>query len=67
MLRIIVRTDNADMAANVGGAVLSEFKTFEVSAPEIEAFLRQRMSGLSHRQVVGVEVTDDVLCPGALT
>ena len=60
-LRIIIRTDDASMAANVGGAVLSEFKTFAVDLPEVEAFLRgppiiPRQTRYDHRQVVGVEL-----------
>jgi hypothetical protein len=61
-LRIIVRTDDAGMASNVGGSVLSEFKTFDIDAPELEAFLRE-YTGRSktgtcfwHRQVIGVDV-----------
>ena len=62
-LRIIVRTDDAGMACNVGGEVLSEFKTFDVDLPELEKFLREvQQAGqtrFSHRQVVGVEIMDE--------
>jgi hypothetical protein len=62
-LRIIVRTDDAGMVANVGfDCVLSELKTFDIDAPELEAFLRE-YTGRSktgtcfwHRQVIGVDV-----------
>lgn len=60
MIRIIVRTDNALMAAHVGGSVLTRYRTIDIEAPEVEAAL---MSGGSkedgafeHTQVVGVEV-----------
>lgn len=60
MIRIIVRTDNALMAVNVGGSVLTKYRTIDINAPEVEAAL---MSGGSnqdgsfeHTQVVGVEV-----------
>ena len=56
MLRIIVRTDDASMAANVGGPVFSDFKTFDIHAPEVEAFLRTPAPQLGQRQVVGVEL-----------
>lgn len=59
MLRIVVRTDNAGMAANVGGAVHTEYRTFDVDLPEIEEFLREpgakRMT-YTQRQVVGIEL-----------
>jgi hypothetical protein len=55
MIRIIVRSDYADMAANVGGAVEAECKTFDVSIPELEAYLGQKLPPLSHRFVIGVE------------
>jgi hypothetical protein len=56
MLKVIVRTDNAGMAANVGGAVLTEYRTFEIDAAALEAFLRENVGSLCHRQVVGVEI-----------
>jgi hypothetical protein len=55
MIRIIVRSDYADMAVNVGGAVESEFKTFDISAPELEAYLSRKLPSQSSRFVVGVE------------
>jgi hypothetical protein len=54
MLRIIVRIDDAGMAANVGGSVLTSFKTFDVDLPEIEKMLEVGKYG--HAQVVGVEI-----------
>lgn len=55
MLRLIVRTDDAGMAVNVGGSVLVQYRTFDVDLPEVEAFLG-RVGNLAHRQVVGVEL-----------
>lgn len=57
MIRIIVRTDNAGMAANVGGSVLTSYRTFDVSLPEVERALRSGHS-LAHTQVAGVEVVE---------
>lgn len=54
-LRIIVRCDGAGMAVNVGGSVFTEFATFVVEAPEVEAWLNLPVS-VGHRQIVGVEV-----------
>lgn len=60
MLRIIIRTDSAQMAVNVGGAVYTNFRTFDVSLPEVEAALdsggRNEDGSFEHTQVVGVEI-----------
>lgn len=58
MLRIIARDDDAGMAANVGGSVLTTFKTFEVALPEIEEWLRKRQGCYSHAQILGIEIID---------
>lgn len=60
MLRIIVQTDDAGMAGNVGGHVLTTHKTFMVDAPEIEEFLtrKETYGTYGHRQVIGVEVVE---------
>ena len=54
-IRIIVRTDDAGMASNVGGAVLTRFKTFEIQAPELEEFLGEKLDMYGQRQIVGTE------------
>lgn len=59
MLRIIIRTDNANVAANVGGSVETTWRTFDVSLPEVERALRDEHQ-LAHTQVVGVELIDPV-------
>lgn len=57
MIRIIVQTDDAGMAANVGGHVHTTYKTFDVDLPEIEAFLREpKEAGYVHRHFVGAEI-----------
>ena len=57
MLRIITKLDNAGMAANIGGDVLSTIKTFDVYLPEVEAYLRScKGNDYCHVQVIGVEV-----------
>ncbi len=60
MIRIIVETCDAGIAANVGGSVETTFRTFDVILPELEAFLRQPEGppkwSYSHRRVKGVEV-----------
>lgn len=59
MLRIIVRTDDASMAVNVGGAVHTSFRTFEIDAPELEAFLREPTGknwSYAGRHVIGIEL-----------
>jgi hypothetical protein len=56
MIRIVVQTDDASMAANVGGSVHTAIRTFDIDAPEIEAFLRADLGAYTHRQIMGVEV-----------
>ncbi len=59
MLRIIIKTDNAGMACNVGGSVLTSYRTIDVDLPEVEAALRSggfNEDSYSHTQVVGVEI-----------
>lgn len=58
MLRIVVETCDAGMAANVGGSVHRSVRTFDIEAPELEAFLGERLPSTSHRQIVGVEVLE---------
>lgn len=56
MIRVIVQTDDAGMAANVGGNVLTTTKTFDITADELEKFLREQLGQYAHRQVIGVEL-----------
>ena len=56
MLRVIVQSDNAGMAANVGGHVLTTYETFLIDAPILEEFVSRDLGNYGHRQVVGVEL-----------
>lgn len=56
MIRIVVETCDANMAAHVGGSVHRYVQTFDIEDSALEAYLRQRMDNCSHRQVVGVEI-----------
>lgn len=55
-IRIIVTTTDAGAAANVGGPVHVTHKTFDVQAPEVEAFMAEEMRSFQYRCIVGVEV-----------
>lgn len=55
MIRLTVQTDDANMAANCGGHVLTTLRTFVIDAPELEAFLKDQ-GGYIHRQIIGYEV-----------
>jgi len=55
MIRVIVRNDDAKMAANVGGSVHTTLKTFDYDLPDLERWLAKD-SSLSHAQVIGVEI-----------
>jgi hypothetical protein len=59
MIRVIVQTDDADMAANVGGDVHTTLRSFDIDIPELEKFLREDIGKYAHRQVIGVEKLED--------
>lgn len=54
--RAIIRIDNGGMAVNIGGAVLSEFKTVDFDSEALAAALPEYPSGAyCHAQIVGIE------------
>ena len=57
MLRVLCRMEDAGKAANVGGSVDCEYKTFDVDLPEVEEYIRPQPD-LTYRyvEVIGVEV-----------
>jgi hypothetical protein len=57
VIRIIVRSSDCGAAANVGGPVYTDYRTFDVDIPELEEFLREQRTYLV-REVVGVEVLE---------
>ncbi len=59
MLRVIVRTNEASMAANVGGDVLTTLKTFPISDAALEEWLRRKLGVYEQTQVIGVEVMEE--------
>lgn len=60
MIRFILRTDDASMPANVGGSVLTSYRTIDFDCPALEKAMRaggQNFDGtFSHTQLVGAEV-----------
>ena len=62
MIRIVTKTDDAGMAANVGGSVWTSFRIFDVELPDLEAWLTRLEpdgagpNSYAHVQVIGVEV-----------
>lgn len=58
MIRVIVTTVNAGAAANVGGPVHVQHKTFDVSAPALEAFMSEKLGSYTERSIAGVEVIE---------
>ena len=56
MIRVIVVSAYAGMAANVGGPVQTEYKTFDIEAPDLEAFVTAQMGSCDQRSIVGIEV-----------
>lgn len=57
-LRVIITTSDATAAAHVGGPVNVTHKTFDIEAPEVEAFMRESMSEFCNRVLVGVEIIE---------
>lgn len=57
-LRVIITTSDATVAAHVGGSVNVTHKTFDIEAPEVEAFMREGMNEFSNRVIVGVEIIE---------
>ncbi len=57
MIRVVVRTQDAAMAVNVGGDAHAHVtvRTFDVDAPELEAHLRSG-GAYTERGIVGIEV-----------
>lgn len=56
MLRIIICQTDCAAAANVGGPVEIEYRTFDIEAPEVEAYLRAEVGSYARRQIVGTEL-----------
>lgn len=55
-IRIIVTTTDAGAAAHVGGPVHITHKTFDIEAPELEAFMAEQKRSFEYRCITGVEV-----------
>lgn len=54
-IRLIVRQSDCGAAANVGGAVHETYKTFEIEAPELEAYLLDKPDSWTTRTLIGAE------------
>jgi len=67
MIRLIVRTQDSSFACNIGGPGTSadiSFRTFDISVPELEAFLQEPKAGkwnCVERSIIGAEVVDVAL------
>ena len=59
-IRLIIRVDDATMAAHVGGMPQTTYRTFDIEHPEIEALLRgggsNSQNDYSYRTLVGAEL-----------
>jgi len=61
MIRLIVRIDDATMAANVGGAVHTTYRTFEIEHPQIERLLRasgEKPKSFTYATLSGAAIDD---------
>ena len=63
MIRLVVRIDDAAMAAHVGGSPQTTYRTFDIEHAEIEALLRgggsNDRSDFSYRTLVGAEIISE--------
>jgi len=58
MLRIIIRSQHLGAAAHIPDAKAeTDFRTFDVSLPEIEKYLRPDQKWTS-REIIGVEILE---------
>lgn len=58
VIRIIVRTQSVGEAIHVQNAVATQdYRTFDIQAPELEAFLKNTLAYVS-RDVIGAEVVE---------
>lgn len=60
MIRLIVRVDDASMAAHVGGSPQTTYRTFDIEHAEIEDLLRksgQKPNSFVMNTLVGAEIT----------
>ena len=55
MIRIVVQVADSAMAAHIGGPVQTWCKTFDVEAPDLEAFMQPDGHTFRDKYVVGVE------------
>lgn len=59
MIRLIIRIDDASMAAHCGGSPQTIYRTFDIDHPEIEELLTSGGSNsqneFSYRTIVGAE------------
>ena len=58
-VRIIVQEVDGTAAAHVGGPVYTEFRTFDVKAPGLVAYMNAPKPQFAHRSIIGVEVLID--------
>ena len=58
MIRLICSETDAGMAANVGGPVTVNHKTFDVELPEVEVWLTAKLP-YAERRFVGIEILFD--------
>ena len=62
MIRLVVRIDDAAMAAHVGGSPQTTYRTFDIEHAEIEALLRggsNDRNDFSYRTLVGAEIISE--------
>lgn len=56
MIRLVMRQDDMGHAANAGGPIVTEYKTFDVDIPQLELWLRENGGIYMQRQLAGIEL-----------
>jgi hypothetical protein len=53
---VVVRSSDVDAVVHAGGNASVTFRTFDIEAPALEEFLREKRSNYEDREVIGVEL-----------
>ena len=62
MIRLVVRIDDASMAAHVGGSPQTTFRTFDIDHPALEYFLSGGGSNIQSKFLYRTLVGAEILC-----
>ena len=61
MIRLLCAEDDAGMAANIGGAVVTTIRSFDGDVTAMEEWLTEKIGNYRQRRFVGIEIVVSVL------